>query len=159
MMKRGFWAPALLASSSGRPQAQTTDTGELPPSPPVMPFTRRLKIPRPYLPLNRPGATALERAKADSIYRQALAEARFRHAPRLPADDCDYYEVVMKPGFEEIIPGKLTRILGFDGHYPGPTFIAPRERTAVVRFVNRGDDIVSPHYHGGHTPPTPTASR
>ena len=153
MIKRGFWAPALLATSSGRLAAQTTEEIVLAPSPPVAPFTRRLKIPRPHLPLNRPGATPLELAKAQSIADQCGAEERFKHGAYGPADACDFYEVVMKPGFQEIIPGMLTRIVGYNGLYPGPTFFAERERSACVRFVNRGDDIMSVHYHGGHTPP------
>lgn len=151
MIKRGFWAPALLAA--GSPVSAQIVNDSLPPSPAVMPFTRRLKIPRPYLPLNRPGATPLEMAKAQSISNQCIAESRYRHETYSPADACDYYEVVMKPGYEEIIPGKLTRIWGYDGLYPGPTFMAERGRTVCVRFVNRGADIVSPHLHGGHTPP------
>jgi FtsP/CotA-like multicopper oxidase with cupredoxin domain len=151
MIKRGFWAPALLAgatSASARGAFQDPSS-----SPAVQPFTRRLKIPRPHLPLNRPGATALEMAKAQSINSQCLAESRYRHEPYTPADACDYYEVVMKPGFEEIIPGMLTRIWGYNGLYPGPTFLAERGRTSCVRFVNRLEEITSPHYHGGHTPP------
>jgi FtsP/CotA-like multicopper oxidase with cupredoxin domain len=154
MIKRGFWAPALLATSSGRLAAQTADDDIiLAPSPPVVPFTRRLKIPRPHLPLNRPGATPLELAKAHSIADQCRAESRFKHEDYNPADPCDFYEVVMKPGYEELIPGMLTRILGYNGSYPGPTFFAQRERSACVRFVNRGDEITAVHYHGGHTPP------
>ena len=79
MIKRGFWAPALLAgatSASARGAFQDPSS-----SPAVQPFTRRLKIPRPHLPLNRPGATALEMAKAQSISSQCLAESRYRHEP------------------------------------------------------------------------------
>jgi FtsP/CotA-like multicopper oxidase with cupredoxin domain len=151
MIKRGFWAPALLGVANTASARGVND--DLAPSPAVTPFTRRLKIPRPYLPLNRPGATPLEMAKAQSISDQCLAETRYKHEAYTPADACDYYEVEMKPGYEEIIPGKLTRIWGYDGLYPGPTFIAERGRTVCVRFVNRGDDITSPHLHGGHTPP------
>lgn len=152
MIKRGFWAPALLAAANGA-AAQDAVPGVLLPSPAIAPFTRRLKIPRPHLPLNRPGASAAERARAQSIYQQSLGEDRFRHAPVTPDDACDYYEIIIKPGVQEIIPGMLTNIWGYDGAFPGPTFMAERERPIVVRFVNRVDDIVSVHYHGGHTPP------
>jgi spore coat protein A, manganese oxidase len=153
MIKRGFWAPALLSATSAAAQELPETDIVLAPSPPTTPFVKRLRIPRPHLPLNRPGATPLEMAKANAIYQQALAEGRFKHAAMPPTAACDYYEVVMKPGVQEIIPGMLTTIWGFNGIYPGPTFMAPRNRTSVVRFVNRVMDITSTHYHGGHTPP------
>jgi FtsP/CotA-like multicopper oxidase with cupredoxin domain len=124
-----------------------------PPSPPVAPFQRRLPIPRVHLPLNRRGATAAERARAQSIYIQAIAENRFKHEVTSPDDDCDYYELVVKPGVASIVPGFQTPIWGYNGHYPGPTFLAKRERPVIVRVVNRVPEILSMHYHGGHTPP------
>ena len=136
-------------------RAATQDYEEFipPPSPAVAPFKRRLPIPRPHLPLNRPGATAAERARAQDIFTQAAAEGRFQHGFASPTDPCDYYEVVVKPGVASIIPGMQTPIWGFNGHYPGPTFLAKRERTIVMRVVNRIPEITSLHYHGGHTPP------
>ena len=125
----------------------------LPPSPEVTPFQRRLPIPRPHLPLNRPGATAAERAKAQAICDQAIAEGRFQHRVVVPEDECDYYEVVAKPGVASIIPGTQTPIWGWNGHYPGPTFLARRDRTVVMRVVNSLPEIISLHCHGGHTPP------
>ena len=80
MIRRGFFAPALLAAAKGVAAQDVSDI-VLNPSPAIVPFTRRLKIPRPHLPLNRPGATALELAKAQSIFEQCTAEARFRGAP------------------------------------------------------------------------------
>jgi len=152
MIRRGFFAPALLAAAKGVAAQDVSDI-VLNPSPAIVPFTRRLKIPRPHLPLNRPGATAQELAKAQSIFGQCTGESRFRGAPHMPDADCDYYEVVMKPSLQEIVPGTLTPIYGYNGTYPGPTFFAQRGRTACVRFVNRIGDITSVHYHGGHTPP------
>jgi FtsP/CotA-like multicopper oxidase with cupredoxin domain len=152
MIRRGFFAPAIVAAAKGVAAQDVSDI-VLNPSPAIVPFTRRLKIPRPHLPLNRPGATPLELAKAQSIFEQSNAEGRFRHAPVGPDGNCDYYEVIMKPGLQEIIPGTLTPIWGYSGTFPGPTFIAERDRTSVVRFVNRLTEITSIHYHGGHTPP------
>jgi FtsP/CotA-like multicopper oxidase with cupredoxin domain len=152
MIRRGFFAPAILAAAKGVAAQDVSDI-LLAPSPAVVPFTRRLKIPRPHLPLNRPGATPLELARAQSICEQCAAEGRFRHAAAMPDGNCDYYEVVMKPGLQEIIPGTLTPIWGYSGMFPGPTFIAERDRTVCVRFVNRLTDITSIHFHGGHTPP------
>ena len=59
----------------------------------------------------------------------------------------------MKPSLQEIVPGTFTPIYGYNGTFPGPTFISQRDRTACVRFVNRTGNITSVHYHGGHTPP------
>jgi hypothetical protein len=147
MIRRGFFAPAILAAAKGVAAQDISDI-VLNPSPAVVPFTRRLKIPRAHLPLNRPGATSLELAKAQSIVQQCTAEDRFRHPG---ADPCDIYEVVMKPGLQEILPGTLTPISGYNGTYPGPTFLAERDRASIIRFVNRIGTITSVHYHGGHT--------
>jgi FtsP/CotA-like multicopper oxidase with cupredoxin domain len=149
LITRGALASAVLAGARGA-AAQ-----ELAPSPPVQPFTRRLPIPRPHLPLNRPGATPLELAKADDIYHQAEAESRYKGDPVLPSGPCDYYEVVATEGVQEIIPGTLTRVLGYNGLYPGATFFSERNRPACVRFINRipEAEIMAPHYHGAHTPP------
>jgi FtsP/CotA-like multicopper oxidase with cupredoxin domain len=155
MFKRGIWAPALLTAT--RAGAQEDVPPVFPPSPSVVPFTQRLRVPRPYVPLNRPGATPLELAKAQSIFQQAVAEERFKHA-EVPPDFAiaDYYEVVMRPALQPVIPGlPPTLIWGFDGQWPGPTFLFRRDRTAVVRWVvDPGiTEPCSTHYHGGHTPP------
>ena len=152
MIRRGFFAPALLAAAKGVAAQDVSDI-VLNPSPAVVPFTRRLKIPRPHLPLNRPGATPLEMAKAQSIFEQSIAEGRFKHDAHPPSSACDYYEVVMKSSLQEIVPGTFTPIYGYNGTFPGPTFISQRDRTACIRFVNRTGNITSVHYHGGHTPP------
>jgi spore coat protein A len=157
MFKRGIWAPALLTATHAGAQDVEDPPIVLPPSPAVTPFTRRLRIPRPYLPLNRPGATPLELARAQSIFEQAVAEARFQHG-EVPPDFAlaDYYEVVMKPGMQSVLPGlPPTMIWGFDGQWPGPTFLFRRDRTAVVRWViDPGiTEPCSTHYHGAHTPP------
>jgi spore coat protein A len=143
---------AAMYARSAATQEQEDDFVPLP-SPPVAPFQRRLPIPRPYLPLNRPGATAAERARAHSIFIQAVAEGRFKHGFSAPDDECDYYELVVKPGVASILPGMQTVIWGYNGHYPGPTFLAKRNRPIIVRVVNRVPEILSMHYHGGHTPP------
>ncbi len=155
MFKRGIWAPALLTATHAAAQEEVPPV--FPPSPTVVPFTRRLRVPRPYVPLNRPGATPLELAKAQSIFQQAVAEERFKHA-EIPPDFAvaDYYEVVMRPALQPVIPGlPPTLIWGFDGQWPGPTFLFRRDRTAVVRWVIDPaiTEPCSTHYHGGHTPP------
>ena len=91
-------------------------------------------------------------AKAQSIFEQSVAEGRFKHEAYPPSSACDYYEVVMKSSLQEIVPGTFTPIYGYNGTFPGPTFISQRDRTACIRFVNRTGNITSVHYHGGHTP-------
>lgn len=52
----------------------------------------------------------------------------------------DYFEVDIKPFEQQIYPnlGK-TRLVGYDGSAPGPTFEMERGREAVVRFINHAD--------------------
>jgi len=61
------------------------------------------------------------------------------------------YEVRMKTGEQEIVPGTLTQIWGYNGQYPGPTFQVDRNQPIVVRFINDLDVETSIHNHGGHT--------
>ena len=156
MFKRGMMAPAMLTAAASA-IAQEEPLPVFPPSPPVTPFTRRLRIPRPHLPLNRPGASPLELAKAQSIFHQAVGEGRFKHAEIWPDFAvADYYEVVMRPALQPVLPGlPPTLIWGFEGQWPGPTFMFRRDRTAVVRWViDPGiTEPCSTHLHGAHTPP------
>ncbi|KAI5271595.1 oxidase cueO precursor [Aureobasidium subglaciale] len=64
----------------------------------------------------------------------------------------DYYEVEIKPVEVQVYPklGK-TRLVGYDGQNPGPTFHMTRGREAVVRFINNGDRANSVHLHGSYT--------
>jgi FtsP/CotA-like multicopper oxidase with cupredoxin domain len=141
-------APALLLPGR-RAGARDEDDSR---SPRVTPFRQRLPIPRLHLPLNRPDATPGERARAWEIFQQAIAEDRFRHPFVTPDESADYYELVARPGVASIIPGLQTPVWGFNGHYPGATFVARRNRTIVLRLLNRVGEIVSLHHHGGHTP-------
>ncbi|THY73770.1 oxidase cueO precursor [Aureobasidium pullulans] len=52
----------------------------------------------------------------------------------------DYYEVDIKPLEVQVYPnlGK-TRLVGYDGQNPGPTFMMTKGREAVVRFINHAD--------------------
>lgn len=69
----------------------------------------------------------------------------------------DYYEMTMKRGFHEIIPGLRTEVWGYEGITPGPTIVAERGRNVVVRHHN---DIQNPdhthasvHLHGNASLP------
>jgi spore coat protein A, manganese oxidase len=48
----------------------------------------------------------------------------------------DYYEIVQREECVEILPGRHTKIWGYDGTFPGPTIKAQRGRTVIVRHVN-----------------------
>jgi spore coat protein A, manganese oxidase len=67
-------------------------------------------------------------------------------------DDFDLYDVVMRKADLEIIDGKRTRVWGFDGRFPGPTFKVKRGRRVVVRRRNRLGVPTTTHLHGGEVP-------
>ncbi len=71
--------------------------------------------------------------------------------------DARYFDLTMKPGIAEIIPGVQTPIWGYDGQYPGPTIRARAPGSGVreivfVRFHNQLPDETVIHLHGGHMP-------
>jgi FtsP/CotA-like multicopper oxidase with cupredoxin domain len=64
----------------------------------------------------------------------------------------EFYEVHMKRGTTQILPGVDTKIIGFDGTFPGPTFKARSGVPTIVRFFNDLDVATIVHNHGGHQP-------
>ena len=70
----------------------------------------------------------------------------------------DYYDITMQVGQKQILSGRLTTIWGYNGLYPGPTIMATRGRTVVVRQLNNLQESMSVHLHGGHTPPASDGS-
>ncbi len=52
-------------------------------------------------------------------------------------DSRDLYWLTMREQAAEIIPGHQTRIWGYNGTFPGPTFDVQRGRPIVVRQVNQ----------------------
>lgn len=68
-------------------------------------------------------------------------------------DRRDYYEMTMRPNDVQILPGRRTRIWGFDGRFPGPTIKTRRGRTVVVRRINRLNVPTTTHLHGGRVAP------
>ncbi|SHN08945.1 Multicopper oxidase with three cupredoxin domains (includes cell division protein FtsP and spore coat protein CotA) [Actinacidiphila paucisporea] len=82
-----------------------------------------------------------------------------RRMPRLPAllphavsPTTDYYRVTMKEAQAEVVPGFLTEVNTFDGHFPGPVLHARSGRRVVVTQTNRLGVPVSVHLHGAHVP-------
>lgn len=53
----------------------------------------------------------------------------------------------------EILPGRTTRALTYDGSFPGPTIRARAGQETTVRLVNELDHPTVLHLHGGVTPP------
>jgi spore coat protein A, manganese oxidase len=64
----------------------------------------------------------------------------------------DRFELVIREGRAEIIPGTLTPVYGYDGIYPGPTIRARQGRTSVVRVTNALTFHQNVHLHGGLVP-------
>ncbi|CAO2651913.1 Nn.00g001960.m01.CDS01 [Neocucurbitaria sp. VM-36] len=61
----------------------------------------------------------------------------------------DYYEVEVRSFKANIYPNlPATDMVGYDGLYPGPTFMMQKGREAVVRFSNNGPTNMSTHVHG-----------
>ena len=70
----------------------------------------------------------------------------------------DYYEMTMKEGYANIIPGlPPTEVWGYEGITPGPTIMARRGRNVVVRHRNEIQNPLhehtSVHLHGNASLP------
>ncbi|UKY48567.1 multicopper oxidase family protein [Streptomyces inhibens] len=65
----------------------------------------------------------------------------------------DTYEVVQREAAIEILPGLKTTVWGYDGLFPGPTFVTRSGRPAQVRVHNKLPVPTVTHLHGGVTPP------
>jgi spore coat protein A len=64
----------------------------------------------------------------------------------------DFYEIVQREADQEILPGLRTRVLSYDGTFPGPTLVTRSGRPVVVTHRNDLAVPVAVHLHGGHTP-------
>ncbi|CAN5556332.1 multicopper oxidase family protein [soil metagenome] len=56
------------------------------------------------------------------------------------------------PAEVELIPGMSTRVLAYDGTFPGPTIVARPDEETNIELINAHDDSLVVHLHGGHTP-------
>ncbi|KAK8045866.1 hypothetical protein PG996_013930 [Apiospora saccharicola] len=64
-------------------------------------------------------------------------------------NDILYYEVEIRPFDQQIYPDlKPTRLVGYDGISPGPTFIVPRGTETIVRVMNSAELPTAVHLHG-----------
>jgi spore coat protein A len=74
-----------------------------------------------------------------------------RPAERL-SDGSDLYRVTSRAAQVEILPGRRTAILGYQGTFPGPTIETRRDQPVAVEHIN---DLAVPivvHLHGGVVP-------
>src|SRR5215216_6880629 len=64
----------------------------------------------------------------------------------------DVYDVDIREGLADILPGFQTPIYGYEGIYPGPTIRAKRGRRVIVRQRNHLGFESNVHLHGGSVP-------
>ncbi|MFF3033990.1 multicopper oxidase family protein [Streptomyces rubiginosohelvolus] len=69
------------------------------------------------------------------------------------ANGTDRYEVEQREASVEILPGLKTKIWGYDGTFPGPTFVARSNVKTLLVVRNSLPVPTSTHLHGGVTPP------
>jgi FtsP/CotA-like multicopper oxidase with cupredoxin domain len=122
---------AVTGIALSLPFGASTARGDIPASPRFTPFTRKLVFGDPFSP-SAPGA----------FTPTCHLDPRFG-TPRL-------YEIDMFENEVEIIPGLGTRIFGYEGTYPGPTFRVREGEPAIVRFRNNLPVPTVIHNHGGH---------
>lgn len=72
--------------------------------------------------------------------------------PARTAGGVDYYDLTAQESEVEILPGLKTKIMGYDGIFPGPTIAARRGRPVVIRYRNKLGLPTVVHLHGGHVP-------
>ncbi|MCB5178529.1 multicopper oxidase family protein [Streptomyces antimicrobicus] len=65
----------------------------------------------------------------------------------------DLYYVTIKEVAREILPGVQTKVLTYDGHFPGPVLRARSGRKVVVRHRNTLGMPIAVHLHGGSVSP------
>jgi spore coat protein A len=64
----------------------------------------------------------------------------------------DFYEVWIREGIADVLPGFETPIYGYEGIYPGPTIRARKGRKIVVQQRNTLPFDSNVHLHGGYVP-------
>ncbi|HEX6022881.1 MAG TPA: multicopper oxidase domain-containing protein [Solirubrobacter sp.] len=108
---------------------------------------------------------SLRRAKTEVTSAALRAQARSpfepfrRDLPRIPdllpvnrTRTQDHYDIEIREGMAEILPGFQTPIYGYEGIYPGPTIRARKGRKIVVRQRNTLPFETNVHLHGGYVP-------
>ena len=62
------------------------------------------------------------------------------------------FELEMRAGTSELLPGRRTETWGFNGAYLGPTLRASRGDVVKMRVTNRLPETSTVHWHGMHLP-------
>jgi spore coat protein A len=108
-------------------------------------------------------ASSRPRKLVTSAAMRAQARSPFepfrRDLPRIPellpvqsTRTRDVYELAIREGIADVLPGFQTPIYGYDGVYPGPTIRARKGREVVVRQRNTLTFDSNVHLHGGKVP-------
>ncbi|WBB81709.1 multicopper oxidase domain-containing protein [Micromonospora sp. WMMD882] len=66
--------------------------------------------------------------------------------------DADLYQLPVRAGTTEIVPGVATPVLGYQGRFVGPTIRARRGRAVALQVTNQLAHPTNVHLHGGFTP-------
>ena len=74
-------------------------------------------------------------------------------SPATPSDGIDSYDLLVRPGVQELVAGHQTEIWGFGGTFPGPTIKATSGHPTAVHVTNELPIPVVTHLHGGVTAP------
>lgn len=74
-------------------------------------------------------------------------------APVARSVTTDYYRMTVRAATTELLPGKQTPVLTFEGAFPGPTIQAKSNRRTVITQVNQLTEPISVHLHGGVVDP------
>lgn len=100
-------------------------------------------------------------AQAEPAGRQAApvaanAGVAFTEPPVLANESrkpgCVEVTLTAAPGRMELLPGKPTDILAYNGHIPGPTLELTEGDRVVVHFHNQLSEPTTIHWHGLHVP-------
>jgi FtsP/CotA-like multicopper oxidase with cupredoxin domain len=109
-------------------------------------------------PANLGGRRLVTSAALRSQVRSPFEPFR-RDLPRIPellpterTRSRDIYDLTIREGMAEVLPGFETPIYGYDGIYPGPTIRARSGREVVVRQRNALSFDSNVHLHGGYVP-------
>jgi FtsP/CotA-like multicopper oxidase with cupredoxin domain len=129
-------------------------------TPPELRWTRRVAMERGMASIAALCLLPAAATKTVAVRRSAAAAEPFQAELQLPPTLVpvsstaaeERFELTIREGRAEIIPGELTPVYGYDGVYPGPTIRARKGRTTVVNVTNGLSFNQNVHLHGGLVP-------
>ncbi len=122
-----------------------------------VPFTRPIAKPPVKTTTTLDPAPGSPQAKAGSaaVFHGIAPE----YDPNHPDHQSDWaafpeqqYHLMMMESTHQFVEGVDTPIFGYDGMFPGPTFLSRFRQPSVVRATNLLPGETSVHLHGGHEP-------